>query len=119
MQNIYRLALQVQDASNPNGVANSLVNEVLPAIRAEAGYREQGTRYILTNPAYILFIDKLVSMIPGVWTNDDSGRVSWAYSECHVLAEGLEAVEAAKLTDGPLAVRPGGPTLSDMIGSQG
>jgi hypothetical protein len=103
--NIYRLALQVQDASNPNGVINSLANEVMPAIRDEPQYRAQGTSYITTHPALILFLDKLNSMtrLQSIGDMESSEVIYAAYSACRERAEGLEAVEAAKRTDGPLA----------------
>ena len=91
MQNIYKLALDVQDASNPNGVINSLATVIMPAIREEPGYREQGTPYIYTHPAYILFIDKLVSMIPGCYTTDQSGVISAAYDRCHEKAQAVRS----------------------------
>jgi hypothetical protein len=103
MTNIYRTALQVQDASNPSGVVNTLAKEIMPGIRNEAGYREQGTKYIATHPAYILFLDKLVSLTGVAWVNDMGGAISQAYEDCRILAEGLEAVEAARLPGGPLS----------------
>jgi hypothetical protein len=97
--NIYRLALQVQDASNPNGVVNTLANEIMPAIRNEPGYREQGTAYLSTHPVLILFLDKLASMT-GHWLSGDDLSDYW--QDCTTKAEGLEAVEAARLPGGPL-----------------
>jgi len=99
MANIYRTALQVQDASNPSGVILSLSREILPGIQAEPQYREIGTKYIYTHPAYILFIDKLASLIPGVYLHETSMQVADAYEACRTFAEGLEAVEARKLRD--------------------
>jgi hypothetical protein len=103
MSNIYRLALQVQDASNINGVVNSLAKEVLPAIREEAAYKAQGMPAMANNPALILFLDKLVSMTNVGWIHDVDSRISQAYTDCHTLAEGLEAVAAASLPGGPLS----------------
>jgi hypothetical protein len=91
--NIYRLALQVQDASNPSGVVISLANEVMPAIRLEPEYRAQGTAYISTHPAFVLFVDKLASMIPGVYLHDSDMQVADAYSACHEKADAIEAAE--------------------------
>lgn len=94
MTNIYRLALQVQDASNPNGVVNSLAKEVMPAIRDEAGYREQGTAYISSHPAFILFVDKLAAMahVQGL-TTPTMDVYSGAYEACIMRANDLEAAE--------------------------
>ena len=103
MTNIYRLALQVQDASNISGVLHSLNNEVLPAIRKEAGYNEQGTAYMERHPALILFLDKIVSLTRIGWLHDTDMQISEAYTACHEFAEGLEAVEAAHQPGGPLA----------------
>jgi hypothetical protein len=111
MQNIYRLALQVQDASNISGVIHSLHNEVLPAIRQEPGYT--GTDSIAQHPVVLLFLDKIVSLTRKGWITEYEGSISEAYRLCNELAEGLAAAEAAR------EVRPGGPTLGDMIGSQG
>lgn len=93
MTNIYRLALQVQDASNLNGVALSFVNEVLPAIRLEAGYLEQGTAYLNSHPTVLLFLDKMASL-SGHWLEGDLAE---AYADCRIKAEGLDAVAAAAL----------------------
>lgn len=103
MTNIYRLALQVQDASNINGVVRSLQVEVMPAIREEPGYAEQGTAYVATHPALLLFLDKLVSLTRKGWISDTDGSIMDAYKICHERAEALEAVEAAHRTDGPLS----------------
>ena len=95
MANIYRLALQVQDASNPSGVVNSFCNEIMPGIRSEAGYQERGTKYIATHPAYILFLDKLVSLGHFGWIHDMDGAISQAYAECETRARALEATPNA------------------------
>lgn len=94
MTNIYRLALQVQDASNPNGVVNSLANEIMPGIRDEAGYREQGTSYITSHPAFILFLDKLASMTPGCYLNDMGSAVQDAYTECYAKQDAVSEVQS-------------------------
>ena len=85
MTNIYRTALQVQDASNPNGVVNSLANEIMPAIRDEVGYREVGTQYVKDHPALILFLDKLNSLtgLQSIGDQASYDRISEAYRVCH------------------------------------
>lgn len=103
MKNIYRLALDVQDASNISGVIHSLHNEVLPAIRLEPGYIETGTRYMNEHPVMLLFLDKLVSLTRKGWITDHDMAISNAYSVCNEFAQGMEAVAAAKLPGGPLA----------------
>jgi len=87
MTNIYRLALQVQDASNPAGVINSLAREILPGIQAEPEYREQGTAYLAQHPALLLFLDKLVSLTGHGWINDHDGAISLAYGVAHDMVE--------------------------------
>jgi len=72
MQNIYKLALQVQDASNINGVIRSLQLEVIPAVHEETGYREQGTSYVQNHPAVVLFIYKLADMAGIITLSGDS-----------------------------------------------
>lgn len=102
MTNIYRLALQVQDASNIQGVIRSLNVEVLPAIREEAGYAEQGTAYVSSHPVVLLFLDKLVSLTKQGWITDVDGRIMDAYAECHRRADAIESAEqelAAGLRD--------------------
>lgn len=94
MTNIYRLALQVQDASNPSGVVNSLAREIMPGIRDEAGYREQGTAYIRRHPAFLLFLDKLVSMTDAGWIHDSGMFIADAYTACNDRADALESAEA-------------------------
>jgi hypothetical protein len=88
MTNIYRTALQVQDASNPSGVILSLSREILPGIQAEPEYREQGTRYIYNHPAFILFIDKLASL-SGHWLSGDD--MLDYYRVCEERAAAIEA----------------------------
>ena len=93
--NIYRLALSVQDASNPSGVVISLANEVMPAIRLEPGYHEQGTQYLRTHPVLLLFLDKLVSMTDAGWIHDSAMHIADAYDTCTSRAAEIEAIEAA------------------------
>lgn len=93
--NIYRLALSVQDASNPSGVVISLANEVMPAIRLEPGYHEQGTAYINSHPAFILFLDKLVSLSTAGYISDSHSQIAEAYDACTSRAAEIEAIEAA------------------------
>lgn len=84
MKNIYRIALDIQDASNPSGVVNTLANEIMPAIREETGYREHGTSYMRNHPAFILLLDKLVSLSTAGYINDtDSNAISQAYRLCN------------------------------------
>lgn len=102
MPNIYRLALQVQDASNMNGVVHSLEHEVLPAIRQEPGYAEQGTAYVAQHPVVLLFLDKLVSMTHVGFINDMDMRIADAYSTCTERAEAESqhvALVAPEVTD--------------------
>lgn len=101
-QNIYRTALQIQDASNPSGVILELANRVLPAIQQEAGYKLEGTAYLAHHPVLLLFLDKLVSLTGAGWIHDEGFAISNAYTDCGIKAEGLEAVEAASLPGGPL-----------------
>ena len=103
MTNIYRLALQVQDASNISGVLSSLNLQVLPAIRSEAGYNERGMPYMESHPALILFMDKIVSLMHVGFIHDTNGAISDAYVDCHEKAEALEAVAAAHAEGGPLS----------------
>lgn len=100
MPNIYRLALQVQDASNMNGVVHSLEHEVLPAIRQEPGYAEQGTAYVSTHPVVLLFLDKLVSMTGVGWIHDQDMQIADAYSVCtdHTEAESQQVALVAPET---------------------
>lgn len=89
MHNIYKLALQVQDASNINGVIRSLQVEIMPAIRDEPGYRDQGMPYLASHPALILFLDKLNSMTQLQSIGDERSYdiISQAYAVCHARAE--------------------------------
>lgn len=97
--NIYKLALDVQDASNPNGVINSLANQVMPAIREERGYREIGTQYVKDHPALILFLDKLNSMtgLQSIGDQRSYDRITAAYTMAKALATlgpvGLDTME--------------------------
>lgn len=87
--NVYKLALQVQDASNISGVIHSLETQVMTVIRRESGWRQQGMPYLANHPALILFLDKLNSMT-GLQSIGDArsyDRISAAYSMCHKLAE--------------------------------
>lgn len=90
MTNIYRLALQVQDASNISGVINSLQNEVLPAIREEQGYKDQGTRYMAEHPVMLLFLDKLVSLTRKGWIHDEDMAIADAYTRVHEMVDAEE-----------------------------
>jgi hypothetical protein len=106
MVNIYRLALQVQDASNPNGVINSLANEVMPAIRDEPDYRKIGTQYIKDHPALILFLDKLNSLcgIQSIGDADSYDRISKAYAACNERAKAPDQVRNPAGSNVPMTV---------------
>lgn len=99
MTNIYRTALQVQDASNPSGVILSLAREILPGIQAEPEYREQGTAYLAKHPALLLFLDKLVSLTGAGWITDPNGAISQAYDACSERAGQAEWIDAALQAD--------------------
>lgn len=93
-KSIYRLAVQVQDASNPSGVILSLANEVLPAVQREPGYREQGTAYLSNHPALVLFQYKLSEMFGIVCLSGDSvNRYGDMEEECLKRAKVDEALE--------------------------
>jgi len=92
MKNIYQTALDVQDASNMSGVINTLANEIMPAIREEQGYREQGTAYLSHHPVMLLFLDKLVSLTHVGYIHDMDMQIAHAYSACH------EHIEAEQRT---------------------
>jgi hypothetical protein len=86
--NIYRSALQVQDACNLSGVAHSLSRDVLPAVWAEAHAAGQGTEYVNTHPAVVLFVDKLASLahVQGI-TDSSMQAYSNAARTCEERAE--------------------------------
>jgi hypothetical protein len=101
--NIYRLALQVQDASNISGVIHSLYTEVLPGIRQEPGFQEQGNPYMEQHPALLLFLDKIVSLTHKGWIHDMDGAISQAYDQCHNFSTGV----VGALMDGqPVVIQP-------------
>lgn len=62
--NIYRQALQVQDACSPRGVLHSFYTEIMPAIVAEveAETGHASTDAICRHPAFVLFASKLDSL---------------------------------------------------------
>lgn len=109
MTNIYKLALQVQDASNLSGVALSFVNDVLPAIRLEPGYAEHGTAYLNSHPVVLMFLDKMVSLTHKGWIHDMDGAISQAYDVANNHVEPLP--EATELEPNPL-----GAILPDRFG---
>jgi hypothetical protein len=94
-RNIYRQAIDVQNASNPSGVIHTLAEEILPGVQAEPGYREQGTSYLRTNPALVLFMFKLADMFGIAYLSGDSiNRYGDMEDECLKRAETAEALEA-------------------------
>lgn len=94
-RNIYRTAVDIQNASNPNGVIRTLHEEVMPAVREEPGYREQGTSYLQNHPALVLFMYKLSDMFGIVCLSGDSiNRYGDMEDECLKRAETAEALEA-------------------------
>lgn len=83
MKNIYRTAVEIQNASNPNGVILTLANEILPAVQREPGYREQGTPYLENHPALVLVTYKLAEMLGiAVLSGDSINRYADMEDEC-------------------------------------
>lgn len=94
-KNIYRTAIEIQNASNPNGVIRTLEHEIMPAVREEPGYREQGTSYLSTHPALVLFMYKLSEMFGIVCLSGDSvNRYGDMEEECLKRAKVAEDLEA-------------------------
>lgn len=59
--NIYKMAIQVQDACNMLGVVNSLHKDILPEVHMTVS----GTKGINTNPAVQLFAFKIAALATG------------------------------------------------------
>ena len=59
--NIYKAALDVQDACNLSGVVNSF-SAALKEIWEEARAKGEGTDYVNTHPVSKLFADKIVDL---------------------------------------------------------
>lgn len=74
----YKLALDVQDASNLSGVAHTFTTDVLPALWQEARDHGQGTDYVAQHPVTLLFLDKLASLAGTHLAAD----LSLAYQQC-------------------------------------
>lgn len=93
-RSIYQTALDVQNASNPNGVINTLANEILPAIRAEADYAKLGTAYVTHHPVLILFLDKLNSLT-GLQSIGDAASYDRIHAAYEAVNTQLEIERAA------------------------
>lgn len=82
MRSIYQSALDVQDACNMSGVALSLANEIIPAVRQES--RDAGgfgdTEYVNTHPAVVLFVAKMAEL--SGWLDVSMTSYSAAYIAC-------------------------------------
>ena len=85
MRNIYQQALDVQNACNSSGVALSLANEIIPAVRdelrANGGFAD--TDAVNSHPAVIMFIAKLGDL---AGLTVDGARYSRAYTVCYEMA---------------------------------
>jgi hypothetical protein len=93
-KNIYRTAVEIQNASNPSGVILALRHEVLPAVQQEPGYREQGTKYLENHPALVLFMYKLSEMFGILCLSGDSiNRYGDMEAECLRRARTAEALD--------------------------
>jgi len=88
-RNIYQDAIDVQDACNISGVVNSLMNEVLPAVRQEI----TGTVAIARHPAVVMFVSKL-GELTGLG-GGDMDTFSEAYLACRERAEQATLAQAA------------------------
>jgi hypothetical protein len=93
-KSIYRTAIEIQNASNPSGVILALRHEILPAVQAEPGYREQGTKYLESHPALVLFMYKLSEMFGILCLSGDSvNRYGDMEEECEKRAKTDEALQ--------------------------
>jgi hypothetical protein len=79
-RDIYREALQVQDASNLSGVVKSLAT-AMDCIWAEARDVGEGTEYVNTHPVVRLFVSKLMSL---AHYTDDQDEYSLAAATCRL-----------------------------------
>jgi len=94
-RSIYRTAIEIQNASNPSGVILALRHEILPAVQQEPGYREQGTKYLESHPALVLFMYKLSEMFGILCLSGDSvNRYGDMEEECLRRAKVDEDLEA-------------------------
>lgn len=93
-KSIYRTAIEIQNASNPSGVILALRHEILPAVQAEPGYREQGTKYLQNHPALVLFMYKLSEMFGILCLSGDSiNRYGDMEEECEKRAKVDESLQ--------------------------
>jgi hypothetical protein len=96
MQSAYQMALQVQDASNINGVANDLpklMELVRGTLRAEMGER-YGTDAVARHPAVRLYISKLTEMAGLGFA--DMNVYHEAYQACKFEVDADKRVKAAQ-----------------------
>src|SRR5947209_15692787 len=95
MQNIYKIAVDCQDACNLSGVAHSLASEVLPQVWEEVRANGGGTAEVNRHPAIRLILSKLADLAGLV--PDDMGQYGADYTLCSSRA--LEAARAAETAD--------------------
>jgi hypothetical protein len=81
----YQNAIDVQNACNASGVANSL-KDLFSKIWEEARELGQGTHYVNTHPAVVMFVHKLCDL-SGV--NGDTYSFEQAYMICEDRAANL------------------------------
>ncbi len=86
MKNIYKEALDVQDACNSSGVIHSL-SRAMEEIWKEAREKNLGTEYVNQHPVVKMFLTKLCDL-----AKMDSEFPSKAYDECY--EKSLEAIPA-------------------------
>jgi hypothetical protein len=89
--NIYKEAIQVQDACNLSGVAHSF-SRILDSIWEEARSLGKGTEYVNTHPVCKMFADKITDLA----RVREFSAFNEAMSECEKLSkeydEGQEAL---------------------------
>ena len=78
--NIYKAALDVQDACNLSGVVTSFA-KILGLIWEEARAKGKGTDYVNRHPVAILFADKINSLT-GTQSSTTDYTVNEAYDVC-------------------------------------
>ena len=92
--NIYRQAIQVQDACNLSGVVHTLLHEILPAVRNELHNTQDlqvSTNHINTHPAVQMFAFKIVALASGECMCDRSAdSFAKPYDECKVRSAQLD-----------------------------
>ncbi|MDY0315465.1 MAG: hypothetical protein RBR32_10350 [Bacteroidales bacterium] len=84
MMNIYKEALEVQDAVNLSGVVHTF-NKVLDYIWDEAREKELGTDYVNNHPVSILFADKINHLTK--MQDWNPSRITGAYRQCIKLSK--------------------------------